>query len=108
MDSATLQAMQGMENTSVSQDALGNTTIIYEQGEQLIHRHFLIFLVWYVTMRTNSDSVSMCSSAESSDLSAQNALDLLLNMSNARELVGNSLQVGAVAWQKFSLWIKSS
>lgn len=44
-----------------------------------------------------TDFVSMCSSAESSDLSAQNALDLLLNMSNARELVGNSLQVGAVA-----------
>ena len=29
----------------------------------------------------------------SSDLSAQNALDLLLNMSNARELAGNALQV---------------
>nr|XP_020503962.1 zinc finger protein 335-like [Labrus bergylta]XP_020512760.1 zinc finger protein 335-like [Labrus bergylta] len=65
VDSATLQAMQGMENASVSQDALGNTTIIYEQ-------------------------------AESSDLSAQNALDLLLNMSNARELVGNSLQVAVL------------
>uniref|UniRef100_A0A8K9V6X7 Zinc finger protein 335 n=1 Tax=Oncorhynchus mykiss TaxID=8022 RepID=A0A8K9V6X7_ONCMY len=33
------------------------------------------------------------STAGNSDLSAQNALDLLLNMSNARELVGNSLQV---------------
>ncbi|XP_045912253.1 zinc finger protein 335-like isoform X1 [Micropterus dolomieu] len=65
VDSATLQAMQGMENASVSQDALGNTTIIYEQ-------------------------------AESSDLSAQNALDLLLNMSNARELVGNALQVAVL------------
>lgn len=65
VDSVTLQAMQGMENASVSQDALGNTTIIYEQGE-------------------------------SSDLSAQNALDLLLNMSNARELVGNALQVAVV------------
>ncbi|XP_068996461.1 zinc finger protein 335-like isoform X2 [Embiotoca jacksoni] len=65
VDSATLQAMQGMENASVSQDELGNTTIIYEQ-------------------------------AESSDLSAQNALDLLLNMSNARELVGNSLQVAVL------------
>uniref|UniRef100_A0AAQ5XXU9 C2H2-type domain-containing protein n=1 Tax=Amphiprion ocellaris TaxID=80972 RepID=A0AAQ5XXU9_AMPOC len=65
VDSATLQAMQSMENASVSQDALGNTTIIYEQ-------------------------------AESSDLSAQNALDLLLNMSNARELVGNSLQVAVL------------
>uniref|UniRef100_A0A3P8UJ74 Zinc finger protein 335 n=1 Tax=Cynoglossus semilaevis TaxID=244447 RepID=A0A3P8UJ74_CYNSE len=31
--------------------------------------------------------------AESSELSAQNALDLLLNMSNARDLVGSSLQV---------------
>ncbi|KAM4562444.1 zinc finger protein 335-like isoform 1-T1 [Odontesthes bonariensis] len=65
VDSATLQAMQSMENASVSQDALGNTTIIYEQ-------------------------------AESSDLSPQNALDLLLNMSNARELVGNSLQVAVL------------
>ncbi|XP_029011576.1 zinc finger protein 335 isoform X2 [Betta splendens] len=65
VDSATLQVMQGIENASVSQDALGNTTIIYEQ-------------------------------AESSDLSAQNALDLLLNMSNARELVGNSLQVAVL------------
>lgn len=45
----------------------------------------------------------MSSTAESSDLSAQNALDLLLNMSNARELVGNALQVGAVAHQKLSL-----
>lgn len=32
MDSATLQAMEGVENASVSQDTLGNTTIIYEQG----------------------------------------------------------------------------
>uniref|UniRef100_A0A3Q0QZN8 Zinc finger protein 335 n=1 Tax=Amphilophus citrinellus TaxID=61819 RepID=A0A3Q0QZN8_AMPCI len=65
VDSATLQAMQGMENASVSQDALGNTTIIYEQ----------------------------------SDLSAQNALDLLLNMSNAREVAvlksdGKALEKG--------------
>ncbi|KAM9750978.1 zinc finger protein 335-like isoform 1-T1 [Menidia menidia] len=65
VDSATLQAMQSLENASVSQDELGNTTIIYEQ-------------------------------AESSDLTAQNALDLLLNMSNARELVGNSLQVAVL------------
>lgn len=42
----------------------------------------------------------MYSSAESGDLSAQNALDLLLNMSNARELVGNALQVGGMAQQK--------
>ncbi|XP_062314261.1 zinc finger protein 335 isoform X3 [Osmerus eperlanus] len=65
VDPVTLQAMQGMDNASVTQDALGNTTIIYEQ-------------------------------AESTDLSAQNALDLLLNMSNARELVGNSLQVAVL------------
>lgn len=32
VDSATLQAMQGVESASVSQDTLGNTTIIYEQG----------------------------------------------------------------------------
>ncbi|XP_034028169.1 zinc finger protein 335-like isoform X2 [Thalassophryne amazonica] len=61
VDPATIQAMQGVANASVSQDALGNTTIIYQH-------------------------------ADSSDLSAQNALDLLLNMSNARELVGNALQ----------------
>ncbi|KAI5095033.1 zinc finger protein 335 isoform X2 [Silurus meridionalis] len=61
----TLQTMEAMGNASVSQDELGNTTIIYEQGQ-------------------------------SSDLSAQNALDLLLNMSNARELVGNSLQVAVL------------
>ncbi|KAM8829374.1 zinc finger protein 335 isoform 2-T2 [Synchiropus picturatus] len=65
VDSATLEAIQGMGSASVSQDALGNTTIIYEQGASL-------------------------------DLSAQNALDLLLNMSNARELVGNSLQVAVL------------
>uniref|UniRef100_A0A8C6PV19 Zinc finger protein 335 n=1 Tax=Nothobranchius furzeri TaxID=105023 RepID=A0A8C6PV19_NOTFU len=61
----TIVTMQGMESASVSQDALGNATIIYEQ-------------------------------AESVDLSAQNALDLLLNMSNARELVGNSVQVAVL------------
>ncbi|XP_048096760.1 zinc finger protein 335-like isoform X8 [Alosa alosa] len=64
VDPVTLQAMHGIDNASVAQDAQGNTTIIYEQG--------------------------------SSDLSAQNALDLLLNMSNARELVGNSLQVAVL------------
>lgn len=48
----------------------------------------------YVTLKTNADVFSICSSGENSDLSAQNALDLLLNMSNARELVGNALQVG--------------
>uniref|UniRef100_A0A3Q3K3X5 C2H2-type domain-containing protein n=1 Tax=Monopterus albus TaxID=43700 RepID=A0A3Q3K3X5_MONAL len=72
VDSSTLQAMQGIENASVSQDTLGNTTIIYEQ-------------------------------AESSDLSAQNALDLLLNMSNARELVGNSLQVAVLKSERKAL-----
>ncbi|XP_054643487.1 zinc finger protein 335-like isoform X3 [Dunckerocampus dactyliophorus] len=65
VDPVALQAIQGMGNASVSQDALGNTTIIYEQGE-------------------------------SGDLSSQNALSLLLNMSNARELVGNSLQVAVL------------
>ncbi|XP_051524700.1 zinc finger protein 335-like isoform X3 [Myxocyprinus asiaticus] len=55
VDPITLQTMESMGNTSISQDALGNTTIIYEQ-------------------------------AQTADLSAQNALDLLLNMSNAREL----------------------
>ncbi|XP_072306179.1 zinc finger protein 335-like isoform X2 [Eucyclogobius newberryi] len=64
VDPSTLQAIQGMENAAVTQDALGNT-IIYEQGE-------------------------------SGEISAQNALDLLLNMSNARELVGNSLQVAVL------------
>lgn len=45
-------------------------------------------------------SSSLCApTGESSDLSAQNALDLLLNMSNARELVGNALQVGGTAAQ---------
>ncbi|XP_061157576.1 zinc finger protein 335-like [Syngnathus typhle] len=62
VDPAALEAIQGMGNASVSQDALGNTTIIYEH-------------------------------AESGELSAQNALSLLLNMSNARELVGDALQV---------------
>lgn len=95
MDSATLQAMQSMENASVSQDALGNTTIIYEQGQLSCHsRRFLIISG---TLRTNADFFPLWSSAESSDQSAQNALDLLLNMSNARELVGNALQVGATA-----------
>ncbi|XP_061540907.1 zinc finger protein 335-like isoform X5 [Phycodurus eques] len=65
LDPVALQAIQGMGNASVSQDALGNTTIIYEQ-------------------------------AESGELSAQNALSLLLNMSNARELVGNALQVAVL------------
>ncbi|MEQ2280812.1 hypothetical protein AMECASPLE_023793 [Ameca splendens] len=68
VDPETLQAMQGIENASVTQDAMGNTTIIYEH-------------------------------AESGGLSAQNALDLLLNMSNAREIVGDSLQVAVLKSQ---------
>ncbi|KAL4624341.1 zinc finger protein 335 isoform X3 [Arapaima gigas] len=60
-----LQTLQTMENAAVSQDSLGNTTIIYEQGDD-------------------------------SELSAQNALDLLLNMSTPRELVGSSLQVAVL------------
>ncbi|XP_036387803.1 zinc finger protein 335 isoform X1 [Megalops cyprinoides] len=64
VDPIELQALQNMENASVSQDSLGNATIIYEH--------------------------------EGSDLSAQNALDLLLNMSNPRELVGSSLQVAVL------------
>lgn len=48
----------------------------------------------YVILKTNPEIFSICPSGENSDLSAQNALDLLLNMSNARELVGNALQVG--------------
>nr|XP_023652536.1 zinc finger protein 335 isoform X5 [Paramormyrops kingsleyae] len=65
VDPIEFQALQTMENASVSQDSLGNTTIIYEHGD-------------------------------SSDLSAQNALDLLLNMSNPRDLAGGSLQVAVL------------
>ncbi len=32
VDPITLQTMESIGKTSVSQDALGNTTIIYEQG----------------------------------------------------------------------------
>ncbi|KAI1891026.1 hypothetical protein AGOR_G00159620 [Albula goreensis] len=64
VDPIELQAIQTMDNSAVSQESLGNATIIYEH--------------------------------EASDLSAQNALDLLLNMSNPRELVGNSLQVAVL------------
>ncbi|KAJ8358600.1 hypothetical protein SKAU_G00151250 [Synaphobranchus kaupii] len=64
VDPMELQAIQTIENQTVSPDSLGNATIIYEH--------------------------------EASDLSAQNALDLLLNMSNPRELVGNSLQVAVL------------
>ncbi|XP_062854809.1 zinc finger protein 335-like [Trichomycterus rosablanca] len=63
VDPLTLQNLEPIVNASVSHDALENSTIIYKQVGQ------------------------------SADLSAHNALDLLLNMSNARELVENSLQV---------------
>lgn len=56
-------------------------------------RRFSVFSLMCVQ---GVDFCCMCSSAESTDVSAQNALDLLLNMSNARELVGNGLQVGYV------------
>ncbi|XP_051788788.1 zinc finger protein 335 isoform X1 [Erpetoichthys calabaricus] len=62
MDQMTFQAMQAVDNLTVTEDSLSNATIIYEQ-------------------------------AESAELSAQNALDLLLNMSNPRDLIGSSLQV---------------
>ncbi|XP_061076437.1 zinc finger protein 335 isoform X2 [Conger conger] len=64
VDPLELQAIQTIENATVSPESLGNATIIYEH--------------------------------DASDLSAQNALDLLLNMSNPRELVGNSLQVAVL------------
>ncbi|XP_032897525.1 zinc finger protein 335 isoform X2 [Amblyraja radiata] len=51
----------------VNQDSLGTATIIYERG-----------------------------TSESSEIAAQNALDLLLNMSTPRELVTNSLQVAVL------------
>lgn len=53
-------------------------------------RNSLILVFYYMF-----DNFLPCSLAET-DLSAQNALHLLLNMSNARELVGNALQVGAL------------
>lgn len=94
VDPLTLQTMEPMGNASVSQDALGNTTIIYEQG---------LDSIWcYMNDLTQYSKRTICVLisnfillvvGQSSDLSAQNALDLLLNMSNARELVGNSLQV---------------
>lgn len=106
MDSATLQAMQGIENASVSQDALGNTTIIYEQGQSSCYSRD-IFVLLAMSLGTNADVFFQLFSAESSDLSAQNALDLLLNMSNARELVGNTLQVGGVVHQVISFYINN-
>lgn len=107
MDSATLQAIQGMENASVSQDALGNTTIIYEEGRYCCQSRDICIISGDVCHQGQMlTSFSLCSLAQTSDLSAQNALDLLLNMSNARELVGNALQVGAVAHQKITLYIR--
>jgi len=46
VDSATLQAMQGLENASVSQDAMGNTTIIYEQGQASCHSRGFFEFFW--------------------------------------------------------------
>ncbi|XP_067856787.1 zinc finger protein 335-like [Heptranchias perlo] len=58
---------QTVPTSMVNQDSLGTATIIYEQG-----------------------------TSESSEIAAQNALDLLLNMSTPRELVTNSLQVAVL------------
>lgn len=44
VDPSTLQAIQGMENATVAQDALGNTTIIYEQGSMNRYLMFKITL----------------------------------------------------------------
>lgn len=49
VDSATLQAMQGLDNASVSQDSLGNTTIIYEQGQYSCQLP-VVFLMMYNTL----------------------------------------------------------
>ncbi|XP_078411529.1 zinc finger protein 335 isoform X1 [Cetorhinus maximus] len=58
---------QTIPTSMVNQDSLGTATIIYEQG-----------------------------TSESSEITAQSALDLLLNMSTPRELVTNSLQVAVL------------
>uniref|UniRef100_UPI00398EE250 zinc finger protein 335-like n=1 Tax=Pristiophorus japonicus TaxID=55135 RepID=UPI00398EE250 len=58
---------QTIPTSMVNQDSLGTATIIYEQG-----------------------------TSESSEITAQNALDLLLNMSTPRELITNSLQVAVL------------
>ncbi|XP_067904603.1 zinc finger protein 335-like [Heterodontus francisci] len=58
---------QTIPTSMVNQDSLGTATIIYEQG-----------------------------TSETSEIAAQNALDLLLNMSTPREQVTNSLQVAVL------------
>ncbi|GCC24967.1 hypothetical protein chiPu_0003370 [Chiloscyllium punctatum] len=58
---------QTVPTSMVNQDSLGTATIIYEQG-----------------------------TSEASEITAQSALDLLLNMSTPRELVTNSLQVAVL------------
>ncbi|XP_078093148.1 zinc finger protein 335-like [Mustelus asterias] len=58
---------QTIPTSMVNQESLGTATIIYEQG-----------------------------TSESSEITAQSALDLLLNMSTPRELVTNSLQVAVL------------
>lgn len=92
VDPLTLQTMEPMGNASVSQDALGNTTIIYEQGLDCFWCYTNDLTQYYKTYH-KYHSFILITVGQSSELSAQNALDLLLNMSNARELVGNSLQV---------------
>uniref|UniRef100_A0A3B4ZIS4 Zinc finger protein 335 n=1 Tax=Stegastes partitus TaxID=144197 RepID=A0A3B4ZIS4_9TELE len=66
---------QGMQNTIVTMQGMENASV----SQDALGNTTIIY-----------------EQAESSDLSAQNALDLLLNMSNARELVGNSLQVAVL------------
>ncbi|XP_067410017.1 LOW QUALITY PROTEIN: zinc finger protein 335 [Emydura macquarii macquarii] len=63
----TVQALPTVEPPILSQDSLGGTTIIYEQGVE-----------------------------GSAELATQTALDLLLNMSTQRELATGSLQVAVV------------
>ncbi|KAM6319498.1 zinc finger protein 335 isoform 4-T4 [Podargus strigoides] len=65
--SPAVQAVPGAEPPVLSQESLGGATIIYEQEV-----------------------------AESAELAAQTALDLLVNMSTQRELVPGSLQVAVV------------
>ncbi|TFK02242.1 poly(rC)-binding protein 4 [Platysternon megacephalum] len=63
----TVQPLPTAEPSILSQDSLGGTTIIYEQGVE-----------------------------GSAELATQTALDLLLNMSSQRELATGSLQVAVV------------
>uniref|UniRef100_A0A4W4G8V5 C2H2-type domain-containing protein n=1 Tax=Electrophorus electricus TaxID=8005 RepID=A0A4W4G8V5_ELEEL len=65
------------------------------ESQALFGEHLVLCTEWftpYCKLIVNSIFI-FHSVAQSSDLSAQNALDLLLNVSNARELVGNSVQV---------------